>query len=115
MGIADRYLDLRPDGRPQPIDPDDRVEEIFFAGALLGRAYAWTRDSRYATGLVAILDNVSAQPDTGLWWHCKASPFYWGRGNAFAALGFAEALWSLPEDQAGRAALATKHRAHLDA
>jgi len=115
IGIADRYLELHPNGRPQAIDPDDRVEEIFFAGAILGRAYEQSHDARYAEALVAILDRTNAQPDTGLWWHCNASPFYWGRGNAFAALGFAEALSYLPNDRPGRKALITKHRAHLDA
>jgi rhamnogalacturonyl hydrolase YesR len=115
IGIADRYLELHPNGRSQAIDPDDRVEEIFFASAILGRAYEQSRDARYAEALVAILDRTNPQPDTGLWWHCNASPFYWGRGNAFAALGFAEALSYLPNDRPGRKALITKHRAHLDA
>lgn len=115
VGIADRYLELGPDGRSVAMDPDDRVEEIFFAGALLGRAYDGSHDPRYAAGLVAILDRTQAQTESGLWWHCKASPFYWGRGNAFAALGFAEALSYLPVDQPGRDLLVAKHRAHLDA
>ena len=114
IGIADRYLDIRPDGLPHPIDPDNRVEEVFFAGALLGRAFQRTADPRYANALAAILGRVHAQPDSGLWWHCGASPFYWGRGNAFAALGFAEALSYLPHDHPQRHALLAEHRAHLN-
>lgn len=113
LQIAARYLEPGPDGLPAPIDPDDRVEEVFFASAVLGRAYRATEDPRYADSLTSLLDGWSAQADTGLWWHCKASPFYWGRGNAFAALGFAEALTYLPDDHDSRAVLLTKHRAHL--
>ena len=115
LQIAARYLDTGPDGLPAPIDPDDRVEEIFFASAVLGRAYRATSDPRYIDVLTSLLEGWSAQPDSGLWWHCKASPFYWGRGNAFAALGFAEALTYLPEAHGSRPALLTKHRAHLEA
>ena len=115
LQIAARYLEPGPDSLPAPIDPDDRVEEIFFAAAVLGRAYRTTEDPRYTDTLTSLLDGWSAQPATGLWWHCKASPFYWGRGNAFAALGFAEALIYVPEDHRSRSALLTKHRAHLEA
>lgn len=112
-GVADLYLQRRPDGLPRPIDPDARVEDVFCAGAVLGHAYRATGDHRYADTLATFLDGVHAQPDSGLWWHCRASPFYWGRGNAFAALGFAEALSCLPADFAGRAELEAKHRAHV--
>jgi len=113
--IADLYLERRSDGRPAAVDVDFRVEDIFFVGALLGRAYEASGDARYADGLVAFLDAVDAQPDTGLWWHCSASPFTWGRGNAFAALGFCEALSCLPADLPKRAVIEAKHRAHLNA
>ena len=112
--IADSYLETGGDGLPVPIDPDDRVEEVFFAGALLGRALRSTGDERYLDVLVPLLQRWAAQPDTGLWWHCKASPFYWGRGNAFAALGYAEALSYLPAEHVARGELEAKHRAHLE-
>ena len=115
LRVADRYLQPRPPALPAPIDPDNRVEEVFFASAVLGRAYKVTEDSRYAETLVFLLKAWRAQSDSGLWWHCKASPFYWGRGNGFAALGLAEALTYLPEDIGSRSALVTRHRAHLTA
>lgn len=114
-GLADQYLETRDDGLPAAVDPDFRVEDIFFAGAILGRAFASSGDQRYAEALSAFLDRVQAQDDTGLWLHCGASPFYWGRGNAFAALGFTEALTYLPADDARREQLVEKHRAHLEA
>ena len=113
--VADLYLEGRDDGFPAPVDPDYRVEDVFFVGAVLGRAFAHTGDERYADVMASVLGKVNAQADTGLWWHCGASPFYWGRGNAFAALGFAEALSYLPPDHQARAALEEKHRAHLRA
>ena len=52
------------------------------------------------------------QPNN-LWWHCKASPYFWGRGNAFAALGFAEALTYLPDSHPSRSELLDTHLRHL--
>ena len=112
--IADSYLETGESGLPAPIDPDDRVEEVFFAGALLGRAFGSTGDARYIETLAPLLQRWAAQADTGLWWHCRASPFYWGRGNAFAALGYAEGLSYLPAEHAVRGELEAKHRAHLE-
>lgn len=112
--IADFYLDLRSDGLPQPVDADARVEDIFCASSVLGRAFESTADGRYAEVLANFLAAAHAQPDSGLWWHCGASPFYWGRGNAFAALGFSEGLSYLPEAHPQRAALEATHRAHIE-
>ena len=82
--VADLYMTSRDDGFPAPVDPDNRVEDIFFVGAVLGRTFALMGDERYAEVAASVLDRVNAQADTGLWWHCRASPFYWGRGNGFA-------------------------------
>ncbi|MCZ6889012.1 MAG: glycoside hydrolase family 88 protein [Gammaproteobacteria bacterium] len=94
-----------------PLDRDVRVEDFFFAATLLGRAYAVTDDRRYLDVLMRFLRNVDTQRPDGLYWHCHASPFYWGRGNGFAALGFAEALTYLPRDE--RASIVEPHVAHL--
>ncbi len=113
--LADQYLDTRDDGLPAAVDRDFRVEDIFFAGAILGRAFASSGDARYAEALTSFLGRVHAQDDSGLWLHCGASPFDWGRGNAFAVLGFIEALTYLPADDPRRAELVAKHHAHLEA
>ena len=115
VAVADLYLEVRPDGLPLPVDPDARVEDIFCAASVLGRAYHSTGDARYAETLAALLGRVHAQPESGLWWHCGASPFYWGRGNAFAALGFSEGLSYLPAGHPQRAALEARHRSHIEA
>ena len=109
---ADKFGPTLDDG---PLDPDIRVEDFFFAATMLGRAFRATGNSVYsdllAEFLVSSVDTL--QPD-GLWWHCKASPFYWGRGNAFAALGFAEALTYLPGDHPSRSELLRAHVRHLE-
>ena len=95
-------------------DPDIRVEDFFFAGTLLGRAYAMTGEVGYRDQLLGILRAVNTRQDNGLYWHCHSAPYFWGRGNAFAALGFAEALSYLDWRQEA-ADLVTEHRAHLAA
>jgi hypothetical protein len=97
-----------------PLDPDVRVEDFFFAATMLGRAFRATGDTAYTDLLAAFLLSTDTLQPSGLWWHCKASPFYWGRGNAFAALGFAEALTYLPEDHPARASLLATHIRHLE-
>lgn len=98
-----------------PLDTDIRVEDFFFAATVLGRAFPLTNDERYINTLTTFLLACDTQQEDGLWWHCKASPFYWGRGNAFAAMGFAEALTYLPEDHPSRPQLLDSHVKHLEA
>ena len=85
---------------PPPSDPDFRTEDMFMAGALLGRAFRLTGESRYLDLLTAFLLDGNIQQDNGLFWHCRSASFYWGRGNGFAALGLTETLTYLPEDHA---------------
>jgi unsaturated rhamnogalacturonyl hydrolase len=108
--VADLYL-----ADENPIDADNRVEDIFFVGALMGRAYDFSKREIYSDFLFKFLEQVNPQSDSNLWWHSNSSPYYWGRGNAFAALGFAEALSFLPATETDFQKSVTKHRAHLDA
>ena len=94
-------------------DADVRVEDFFFAGTLLGRAHAVTGEASHRDRLLDFLRAVDTRQPNGLYWHCHASPYFWGRGNAFAALGFAEALSHLGTD--GVEDLASTHVAHLTA
>jgi rhamnogalacturonyl hydrolase YesR len=118
----DLYLDLLqtvadlfgPSVEDGPLDPDIRVEDFFFAGTMLGRAFLSTGESNYADMLAEFLLSADTLQANGLWWHCKASPFFWGRGNAFAALGFAEALTYLPEEHPSREELLHTHLVHLE-
>ena len=118
----DKYLDLLkftadlfgPTVDEGPLDPDIRVEDFFFAATMLGRAFHSTGDEKYADLLAEYLRPVDSTLQTNnLWWHCKASPYFWGRGNAFAALGFAEALTYLPDNHVSRPKLLETHLRHL--
>ena len=99
---------FRPSGSgeaPPPCDPDFRTEDMFMAGALLGRAFKITGDGRYMDLLTTFLLDAHIQQDNGLFWHCRSAPFYWGRGNGFAAMGLTETLTYLPENHPNRPAV----------
>jgi len=115
VDVADRYQPARGKQAPKPCDPEFRTEDMFMAGAMLGRAYALTGDTRYTGLLVKFLLDAGTQQDNGMFWHCRSAPFYWGRGNGFAALGLAETLTYLPEDHPGREEILNIYRKLLDA
>ena len=99
---ANRFQTRSPGEAPAPCDPDFRTEDMFMAGALLGRAFQLTGERRYVDILAQFLLDADIQQDNGLFWHCRPAPFYWGRGNGFAALGLTETLTYLPEDHPDR-------------
>ncbi len=113
---ADRFIS-RGEGRaPAPCDPDFRVEDMFYVGAMLGRAYRMSGADKYADMMAAFLtDGGDVQDSGGLFKHARSAPHFWSRGNGFAALGYAEALTYLPTEHPARAELARRHRRHLEA
>ncbi|PKB79476.1 MAG: hypothetical protein BZY88_13085 [SAR202 cluster bacterium Io17-Chloro-G9] len=119
VDVADRYRSGEEGGAPPPCDPDFRTEDMFMAAAMLGRAFAITGQSRYLDLLVKFLINGKIQqndgPQEGLFWHCRSAPFYWGRGNGFAAMGLTETLTFLPGDHSDRDAVLAMYRKLLDA
>ena len=115
IDVAHRYPPARGKQAPKPCDPEFRTEDMFMAGAMLGRAYALTGDTRYTGLLVKFLLDAGTQQDNGMFWHCRSAPYYWGRGNGFAALGLAETLTHLPEDHPGREEILGMYRKLLDA
>lgn len=115
VNTADRYTATHANGVPAPSDPDYRVEDMFFTGTMLGRAFQVTGDTRYLQILTRFLLQAQVQQPDGLFWHARSTPYYWGRGNGFAALGFAETLTYLPAKHPDRSTLLTMHRNHLDA
>lgn len=74
-----------------------------------------TGDDRFLSAATRYLAATNTQQPNGLYWHCNASPYFWGRGNAFAALGLAEMLTYLPADHAARGDLLARHVKHLTA
>ena len=115
LSIAQRYQAASDGGAPPPSDPDFRTEDMFMNGALLGRAFELTGDPRFLDLLTPFLLEAGIQQPNGLFWHCRSAPYYWGRGNGFALLGFAETLSYLPADHPHREPLLSMHRRHLEA
>ena len=113
--IADQYRGNDLGVPPPPCDPDYRTEDFFFSGALMGRAFGLTGDASYMDIQAEFLLNADIQQDDGLFMHCRSVPYYWGRGNGFAAMGYAETLTRLPESHPGRDRLIDMHTRHLDA
>jgi rhamnogalacturonyl hydrolase YesR len=112
---AARYQPGVNGGAPPPSDPDFRTEDMFMNGSVLGQVYRITGDARCLDLLTRFLLDARVQQPGGLFWHCRSAPYYWGRGNGFAALGFAETLSCLPAGHAHRASLLAMHVRHLEA
>jgi len=74
------------------------VDDMFMITSLQVQAYRATGDQVYldraAKEAVAYLDKL--QKPTGLFFHAEDSPFYWGRGNGWFAVGLTELLMELP-------------------
>ena len=112
---ADRYRSSRANGVPIPSNPNYQVEDMFFSAAVLGRAFKLTGDHAYLQILTRFLLQAGVQQADGLFWHDRQTPFYWGRGNGFAALSYAETLTYMPDDHPQRAAVLAVHLRHLQA
>ena len=82
---------------PSPADPKWRTEDMFMLGSTMGRSYALTQEAQYLDILTNFLAKMDTQQISGLYWHDRETPFYWGRGNGFAVLGLAETLTYLPQ------------------
>ena len=115
LQAANRFQPATAGEAPLPCDPDFRTEDMFMAGALLGRAHGLTGDSGFVDMLARFLLDGDIQQDNGLFWHCRSAPFYWGRGNGFAALGLTETLTYLPDDHTARADITDMYLDLLDA
>ena len=82
---------------PNPADLKWRTEDMFMLGSTMGRSYALTQEGQYLDLLTNFLVEMGTQQISGLYWHDRETPFYWGRGNGFAVLGLAETLTYLPQ------------------
>ncbi len=96
LDLANRF-DSSGANPPAPADPKWRTEDMFMLGSMMGRSYALTQEGQYLDILTNFLVEMGTQQISGLFWHDRATPFYWGRGNGFAVLGLAETLTYLPQ------------------
>ena len=113
IATADRFMQMDEDGFSSILDRDYRVEDMFFAGTILQRTTRLTGDARYADLAAEFTLDCAVkllQPN-GLYWHCLSSPYFWGRGNGFAALGLSETLTGYEGGM--RDQLIDKHISHL--
>lgn len=76
------------------------IDDIWMIGSLQLQAYRATEDKTYldhaAIEITAYLEKL--QRPNGLFFHGENAPFFWGRGNGWAAAGLAELISELPEN-----------------
>ncbi|MGA1206009.1 MAG: glycoside hydrolase family 88/105 protein [Opitutales bacterium] len=76
------------------------IDDMFMITAVQAQAYRATGDRKYvdraAQEMVLYLDEI--QLENGLFHHSPDAPFAWGRGNGWMAVGMAELLRILPDD-----------------
>jgi len=111
QGLADRQWDkTTPDG----ITAEARywIDDMYMIMAIQVQAYRATGDRKYvdraAVTMAAYLDKL--QQSNGLFFHAPDSPFYWGRGNGWVAVGLAELLLSLPKNHPKRARIVAGYK-----
>lgn len=80
------------------------LDDMFMITAVQAQAYRVTGDRQYidraAREMVLYLDSI--QLGNGLFYHSPEAPFCWGRGNGWMAVGMAELLRFLPDDNPDR-------------
>lgn len=83
------------------------IDDMFMITAVQAQAYRVTGERKYidraAREMVMYLDTI--QCPNGLFYHSPNTPFFWGRGNGWMAVGMAELLRILPEDNPDREAI----------
>ncbi|MHC4646196.1 MAG: glycoside hydrolase family 88/105 protein [Planctomycetota bacterium] len=89
------------------------VDDMFGIGLLQGQACKYLGQSKYADrGLHSLLVHAGKlQQPNGLFHHAADNaPFFWGRGNGWAAAGMAELLLHLPKEYPKREQLLRVYR-----
>jgi len=76
------------------------VDDMYMVGSLQVQAYKSTLNKVYLDRAALTLKVYcdSLQKENGLFYHREDVPFYWGRGNGWAAAALTEVLLVLPED-----------------
>jgi len=88
------------------------VDDMYMVGSLQVQAYKATDDPKYLDRafrqLLAYRGRL--QQPNGLFYHTPEAPFFWGRGNGWAAASMTELLLAAPEDHPQRPALLQAYR-----
>lgn len=102
----------------QGYSPQTRIwiDDMFMITAVQAQAYRVTGNPIYieraAREMVLYLDSI--QLDNGLFYHAPTAPFCWARGNGWMAVGMAELLRILPEDNLYRPAIMEAYLKMMD-
>lgn len=100
------------------LSPQSRfwIEDMYMMTTLQNGAYTLTGDKKYlermAEEMVLYLDLL--QKENGLFCHAKEAPFYWGRGNGWAAGGMADMLSVLPASHKCYAPIAAHYKKMME-
>ena len=114
LKAANTYENVSKGISPTPCHSEFGCEDMFFIAAMMGRAFKVTKDSGYVDRYVDFLLETGTQQTNGLFWHNRTTPYFWGRGNGFAALAFSEALTYMPIEYPLRNQVLDIHINHLD-
>ncbi len=93
------------------------IDDMYMVGSLQVQAYKSLQDKIYldraALQLVAYIDSL--QKPNGLFFHREDAPFYWGRGNGWAASAMTEILQVLPKEHSKYPELVGAYKKMMDA
>ncbi|MCM1176850.1 MAG: glycoside hydrolase family 88 protein [Clostridium sp.] len=88
------------------------VDDMFMITELQAEAYQVTGDRKYidraAEEMVLYLDKI--QRPNGLFYHHTGTPYFWGRGDGWMAVGMAEMLRLMPKDSEYRPRIEEAYR-----
>ena len=80
------------------------IDDMFMINAVQTQAYRATGESKYleraSKETIMYLDSL--QKPNGLFFHALDTPYFWGRGNGWMAVGMSELLRVLPKNDSNR-------------
>ncbi len=92
------------------------VDDMFMITELQAQAYHVTGDRKYidraAKEMVLYLDKI--QRPNGLFYHHTGTPFFWGRGDGWMAVGMAEMLRLMPKDSEYRPRIEKEYKLMME-
>ncbi|MEL7588237.1 MAG: glycoside hydrolase family 88 protein [Prolixibacteraceae bacterium] len=126
LKYADSQWTLPENAKPEEKDWDAKgyswqtrlwIDDMFMITAVQAQAYRATGDKKYidraAKEMVVYLDRI--QLENGLFYHSPETPYNWGRGNGWMAVGMAETLRMLPVNNPDRERIMVGYRKMMGA
>lgn len=116
LELADgQWEDALPDGLTSQVRY--WVDDIWMIVSLQVQAYRATGNEIYLKRAARVVDSYlkKLQRPNGLFYHGENSPFFWGRGNGWAAAGMAELLSELPDSSLYYTSILEGYKKMMDA